>query len=53
MAMERRRAGAEKRGGRAELIRIDWQDAESRIAFEPEVHALCEALVQARGRVRV
>ena len=35
-SMERRRAGAEKRGGRAELIHMDWQDAESRIAFEPE-----------------
>jgi DNA-directed RNA polymerase specialized sigma24 family protein len=38
-SMERRRAGAEKRGGRAELIRMDWQDAESRIAFEPEDRA--------------
>ena len=35
-SMERRRVGAEKRGGRAELIHMDWQDAESRIAFEPE-----------------
>jgi hypothetical protein len=36
MTMQRRRAEAEKRGGRAELIRMDGQDAESRIAFEPE-----------------
>jgi RNA polymerase sigma factor (sigma-70 family) len=35
MAMQYRRAEAEKRGGRAEIIRIDWQDADERIAFEP------------------
>jgi hypothetical protein len=27
---------AEKRGGRAELIRLDWQDAETRLVFETE-----------------
>jgi RNA polymerase sigma factor (sigma-70 family) len=48
MAMERRRAGAEKRGGRAELIRIDWQDAESRIGFEPEDPLTPETLFDAR-----
>src|SRR5260370_24795138 len=48
MAMERRRAGAEKRGGRAELIRIDWQDAESRIAFEPEDRPTPETVYAAR-----
>src|SRR5260370_39485465 len=48
MAMERRRAGAEKRGGRAELIRIDWQDAESRIAFEPEDRLTPETVYDAR-----
>src|SRR4029077_14285066 len=35
-AMERRRADTEKLGGRAQVIRIDWQDAEVRIGFEPE-----------------
>jgi RNA polymerase sigma factor (sigma-70 family) len=48
MAMERRRAGAEKRGGRAELIRMDWQDAESRIAFEPEDRLTPETVYDAR-----
>ena len=48
MAMERRRAGAEKRGGRAELIRIDWQNAESRIAFEPEDPLTPETFYDAR-----
>jgi DNA-directed RNA polymerase specialized sigma24 family protein len=48
MAMEWRRAGAEKRGGRAELIRMDWQDAESRIAFEPEDRLTPETLYDAR-----
>ena len=28
IAMEQRHARAEKRGGRAELVRIDWQEAE-------------------------
>ena len=42
------RAGAEKRGGRAELIRIDWQDAESRIAFEPEDPLTPETAFDAR-----
>jgi len=36
IAAETRRAGAEKRGGRAELIRLDWRDAEARLGFEPE-----------------
>jgi RNA polymerase sigma-70 factor (ECF subfamily) len=48
MAMERRRAGAEKRGGRAELIPLDWQDAENRIAFEPEDPLTPEAVYDAR-----
>src|SRR6202049_2768725 len=48
MTMERRRADAEKRGGRAELIRMDWQDAESRIAFEPEDRLTPEAVYDAR-----
>jgi DNA-directed RNA polymerase specialized sigma24 family protein len=83
-AMERCRANTEKRGGRAQMIRIDWHNAEGQIPFEPkdpltpetvrhtqllreevaqtlltandidaEVHALCDALVQAEGRVWV
>jgi DNA-directed RNA polymerase specialized sigma24 family protein len=47
-AMERRRAGAEKRGGRAEQIRIDWRDAESRIGFEPEDPLTPETFYDAR-----
>jgi RNA polymerase sigma-70 factor (ECF subfamily) len=46
-AMERRRADTEKRGGRAQVIPIDWQDAESRIAFEPE-----DPLTQKRSTTR-
>jgi RNA polymerase sigma factor (sigma-70 family) len=57
MAAEIRLARAEKRGGRAELIRLDWRDAEDRLGFEPEdqleLHGLCEALVQAEGQVRI
>jgi RNA polymerase sigma factor (sigma-70 family) len=48
ISMERRRARTERRGGRAELIRIDWQDAESRIAFEPEDPLTPETLYDAR-----
>ncbi len=47
-AMERRRAGTEKRGGRAQVIRIDWQDAEGRIAFEPEDPLTPETVYDAR-----
>src|SRR5260370_42182004 len=46
-AMERRRADTEKRGGRAQVIRIDWQDAEGRIAFEPEDSLTPETLYDA------
>jgi hypothetical protein len=47
-AMERRRAGTEKRGGRAQFIRIDWQDVEGRIAFEPEDPLTPETVFDAR-----
>jgi DNA-directed RNA polymerase specialized sigma24 family protein len=47
-AMERRRAETEKRGGRAQVIRIDWQDAESRVAFEPEDPLTPETIYDAR-----
>ena len=46
--MERRRADTEKRGGRAQVIRIDWQDAEGRIAFEPEDPLTPETVYDAR-----
>lgn len=48
MSTERRRAGAEKRGGLAQLIRIDWEDAEGRIAFEPQDPLTPETLYDAR-----
>ena len=48
IAMEHRRAGAEKRGGRAELVRIDWQEAEERTGFEPEDRLTPETLYDAR-----
>ena len=47
-SMQRRRAGTEKRGGRAELVRIDWQDAEDCIGFEPEDRLTPETLYDAR-----
>jgi RNA polymerase sigma factor (sigma-70 family) len=46
--MERRSAGAEKRGGRVEVVRLDWQDAESRIAFEPQDQLTPETFYDAR-----
>jgi RNA polymerase sigma-70 factor (ECF subfamily) len=47
-AMERRRGDTEKRGGRTQVIRIDWQDAEGRIAFEPEDPLTPETVYDAR-----
>jgi DNA-directed RNA polymerase specialized sigma24 family protein len=48
MANERRRAYAEKRGGRAEVLRLDWQDEEGRLAFEPQDSLPLETLYDAR-----
>ena len=48
IAMEHRRARAEKRGGRAELVRIDWQKAEERTGFEPQDRVTPETLYDAR-----
>src|ERR1700736_5634519 len=48
MAAETRRARAEKRGGRAELIRLDWEDAEASLAFEPEDRLTPETLYDAQ-----
>ena len=48
MAAETRLARAEKRGGRAELIRLDWRDAEARLVFEPEDRLTPETLYDAQ-----
>jgi len=48
MAVETRRARAEKRGGRAEVLRLDWQDEEGRLAFEPRTPITAETLYDAR-----
>jgi RNA polymerase sigma-70 factor (ECF subfamily) len=48
MSAETRRARAEKRGGRVELIRLDWQDAERRLVFEPEDQLSPETLYDAQ-----
>jgi RNA polymerase sigma factor (sigma-70 family) len=48
MAAEIRRARADKRGGRAEWIRLDWRDAEARLAFEPEDRLTPETLYDAQ-----
>jgi len=45
---ENRRARAEKRGGRAELIRLDWQEVETRLIFEPEDRLTPETLYDAQ-----
>jgi RNA polymerase sigma factor (sigma-70 family) len=48
MATETRRARAQKRGGRAEVIRLDWEDAEARIDLEPEDRLTPEMLYDAQ-----
>ena len=53
MANERRRACAEKRGGLAEVLRLDWQDEEGRLAFEPQDSLTPETLYDARWAVLV
>ena len=47
-AMERRRADAEKRGGHAQVIRVNWQDAEGCIGLEPEDRLTPEMVYDAR-----
>src|ERR1700738_3734083 len=47
-AMERRRADTEKRGGRGQVIRIDWHDAEGRIGSEHEDPLPPETVYDAR-----
>jgi RNA polymerase sigma factor (sigma-70 family) len=48
ISSETRRERAEKRGGGAELIRLDWCDAEARLGFEPEEKLTAEALYDAK-----
>src|SRR5215475_13844878 len=45
---ENRRAHAEKRGGRAEVISLDWQDAETRLDLEPEYPLTPETIYDAQ-----
>jgi len=47
MADQSRMARAEKRGGRAQLIRLDCQDAEARLGLEPEDRVTPETLYDA------
>jgi hypothetical protein len=49
--MERRRASTEKRGGHAQMIRIDWQNAEGQIPFEPKDPLTPETVYDARWAV--
>ena len=48
MTAQTRRASAEKRGGHAEPIRLDWQDAETRLVFEPEDRLTPEIIYDAQ-----
>jgi RNA polymerase sigma factor (sigma-70 family) len=48
IAAETRRARAEKRGGLIELIRLDWQDAETRLVLEPQDGLTPEMLYDAQ-----
>ena len=52
MANETRRAGAEKRGGRAEVLPMDWQDEEHRLRIEPPDPLTPETLYDARWAVK-
>ena len=51
MAKETRRARTEKRGGRVELVRLDWEDEEGRVAFEPSDQLTPETLYDAHWAV--
>jgi RNA polymerase sigma factor (sigma-70 family) len=48
IAAETRRARTEKRGGRVEVVRLDWEDEEGRVAFEPSDQLTPETLYDAR-----
>ncbi|MBW0000874.1 MAG: sigma-70 family RNA polymerase sigma factor [Verrucomicrobia bacterium] len=45
---EQRRAQAEKRGGRAQMVRIDWKEAESRVDLAPADGLTPETVFDAR-----
>ena len=53
MANEGRREHAEKRGGRVEIVRLDWEDEEGRIAFEPSDRLTPETLYDAQWALLV
>ena len=48
ISAENRRARAEKRGGCAKVIRLDWQDAETCLVLEPEDRLTPETLYDAQ-----
>jgi hypothetical protein len=48
IAAEIRLAGTEKRGGRVEVVRLDWEDEEGRISWEPRDGLAPEALYHAQ-----
>ena len=48
ISAENRRTRAEKRGGRAKVIRLDWQDAETCLVLEPEDRLTPETLYDAQ-----
>jgi RNA polymerase sigma factor (sigma-70 family) len=48
VSTETRRERAAKRGRRVEMIRLDWEDAEARLGFEPEDKLTAEALYDAK-----
>ena len=48
MAAEARQAHAQKRGGRAKLIRLDGQEAEARLRLEPEERLTPETIYDAQ-----
>jgi RNA polymerase sigma factor (sigma-70 family) len=48
VAADTRRARAEKRGGRVELIRLDWEDAEAHLSLEPEERLTPETIYDAQ-----
>jgi hypothetical protein len=53
MANEGRRARTERRGGQAELVRLDWRDEEGRLAFELRDPLTPETLYDARWALLV
>jgi RNA polymerase sigma-70 factor (ECF subfamily) len=48
MAKETRRTRTEKRGGHVEVVRLDWENEEGRVAFEPRDQLTPETLYDAQ-----